>query len=96
MYALFTEVNAEEAHKEAGREMLNRIAVPGRQGRWRQGWLLARTEERARRVDRGLRDRSRSAGGRRPVRGRRNRRARDAPEGITFRTVEVREVIASV
>ena len=81
MYALFTEVNAEEAHKEAGREMLNRIAVPGRQGRRRQGRLLARAEERAGRVDRGLRDGSRSAGGRRPVRGRRNRRTRARPRG---------------
>ena len=41
MYALFTEVNAEDAHKEAGREMLNRIAVPGAKADGAKGgyWL---------------------------------------------------------
>jgi hypothetical protein len=95
MYALFTEVNAEEAHKEAAREMLNRIAVPGARADGAKGgyWLepkdgrgvsivVFETEAEARAVA------DRFQVGQSP--------GPDAPEGITFRTVEVREVIASV
>ena len=94
MYALFTEVNAEEAHKEAGREMLNRIAVPGAKADGAKGgyWLepkngrgvsivVFETEAEAAVADRFQVGQSPGP---------------DAPEGITFRTVEVREVIASV
>ena len=95
MYALFTEVNAEEAHKEAGREMLNRLAVPGAKAAGAKGgyWLepkngrgvsvvVFETEAEAR----ALADRFEVGQPPDP----------SAPEGITFRTVEVREVIASV
>ena len=95
MYALFTEVNAEDAQKEAGREMLNRIVVPGAKADGAKGgyWLepkngrgvsivVFETEAEARAVA------DRFEIGQPP--------APDAPEGITFRTVEVREVIASV
>ena len=95
MYALFTEVNAEEAHKEAGREMLNRLAVPGARADGAKGgyWLepkngrgvsivVFETEAEAQAVA----DRFEVGASPDP----------SAPEGITFRTVEVREVIASV
>ena len=41
MYAVFSEVNAEDSHKEAGREMLNRIVVPGAKAAGAKGayWL---------------------------------------------------------
>ena len=94
MYAVFSEVNAEESHKEAGREMLNRIAVPGAKAAGAKGgyWLepkngrgvsvvVFETEAEAR----ALADRFEV--GKPPP---------EAPEGVTFKTVEVREVIASV
>ena len=95
MYALFTEVNAEDADKEAGRDMLNRIAVPGaradgaKAGYWLEpkngrgvSVVVFDTEAEARAVA------DRFEVGQSP--------GPDAPAGITFRTVEVREVIASV
>ena len=95
MYAVFSEVNAEDSHKEAGREMLNRIAVPA-------------PRPRAPRVPTGS---SRRTGGASPSWSSRRKPKPAAladrfevgqppdpaaPEGITFRTVEVQEVIASV
>ena len=95
MYAVFTEVNAEESHKEAGREMLNRIAVPGAKAAGATGgyWLepsngrgvsvvVFETEAEAR----ALADRFEVGKPPDP----------EAPEGVTFKTIEVREVIAAV
>jgi hypothetical protein len=95
MYAVFTEVDAEESHKEGGREMLNRVAVPGSRAAGAKGgyWLepqncrgvsivVFETEAEARAVA------ARFEVGAPP--------APDAPEGVVFRTVEVREVIAAV
>ena len=43
MYAVFVEVNATEAHSEAAREFLPRVAVPGARGAGAKGgyWLEA-------------------------------------------------------
>jgi hypothetical protein len=95
MYAVFTEVDAEDSHKEAGREMLNRLAVPGSRAAGAKGgyWLepqngrgvsivVFETEAEAR----ALADRFEVGKPPDP----------SAPEGVVFRTVEVREVIAAV
>jgi hypothetical protein len=95
MYAVFTEVNAEESHKEAGREMLNRVAAPGAKAAGAKGgyWLepqngrglsvvVFETEAEARAVA------DRFEVGKPPD--------PQAPEGVTVKTVEVREVLASV
>ena len=95
MYAVFTEVDAEDSHKEAGREMLNRLAsrVPGPTGAKGGYWLepqngrgvsivVFETEAEAR----ALADRFEVGKAPDP----------SAPEGVVFRTVEVREVIAAV
>ena len=95
MYALFTEVNADESQAEAGREFLNQVVAPrARQSGAKAGyWLAANdgrgvsivvfdTEDAARAVA------SMFTVGQPPGPG--------APEGVTVRTVEVREVLASV
>jgi hypothetical protein len=95
MYAVFTEVNADESHIEPAREFLNNNAVPrARDGGAKGGfWLAAQggrgvsmivfaTEEEARAAA------ERFTVGQPPMPG--------APEGVTLRTVEVREVLASI
>ena len=95
MYALFTEVNAEESATEAAREILPKVAVPmARQAGAKAGYWLAPkngrglavvlfdTEEQARNVA------ERFEVGKPPM--------PEAPPGVIVKTVEVREVIASV
>jgi hypothetical protein len=95
MYAVFVEVNANESHTDAAREHLSRTAAPGARERGAKGgyWLAAQggrgvsivvfeTEEEARNMAARLRV------GEPPM--------PDSPEGITVKTVEVREVLAAV
>jgi hypothetical protein len=95
MYAVFTEVDASDSVKEAGREMLNRVAVPGARAAGAKGgyWLephngrgvsivVFETEAEAR----ALADRFEVGKPPDP----------EAPEGVVFTTVEVREVLAAV
>ncbi len=95
MYALFIEVNADESHLEAARDVLPKSAVPmARQAGAKAGyWLTPQngrgvnvlvfdTEDEARALA------ARFEVGKPPM--------PDAPAGVTVKTVEVREVIASV
>jgi hypothetical protein len=95
MYALFVEVNADESVTEAAREYLSKTVGPRAAERGAKGgyWLAPAggrgvsivafdTEEAAQQAASMLQV------GQPPQ--------QDAPEGITVRTVEVREVIASV
>jgi hypothetical protein len=95
MYAVFTEVNANESHIESGREFLPQRAAPMARERGAKGgyWLaplggrgvaivVFETEEEARAAA------AMFSVGEAPM--------PDAPEGVTVRTVEVREVLAAV
>jgi len=95
MYAVFTEVNADESNIERAREFLpQRAAQVASEFGAKGGYWLAphggrgvsiivfETEEEARRTASTLRV------GEPPV--------ADAPEGVTLRAVEVREVLAAV
>ncbi len=95
MYALFLEVDADESHIEAAREFIPKSAVPmAQQAGAKAGYWLAPqngrgvnvlvfdTEDEARAVA------ARFEVGKPPM--------PDAPAGVTVKTVEVREVIASV
>ena len=95
MYGVFIEVNADESHVEAAREFLPRAAVPmARESGATAGFWLAplggrgvsvvvfNTEAEAHAVA------DHFEVGKPPGPG--------APEGVTVRTVEVREVLASV
>ncbi len=95
MYALFTEVNADEAHVDAAREILPQVAAPGAREAGAKGgyWLAPQngrgvavivfdTEEAARQAAEMF------TVGEPPFPG--------APTAVTVRTVEVREVLASV
>ena len=95
MYALFVEVDADESHTETAREFLNRVAAPmarengAKAGHWLapQGGrgltvVVFETEDEARAMANMF------TVGQAPM--------PDAPEGVTVRTVEVREVLASV
>jgi hypothetical protein len=95
MYAVFIEVNANESHTEAARERLSRVAAPGARERGAKGgyWLAPQdgrgisivvfdTEEEARNLAATLQV------GEPPM--------AEAPEGVTVKTVEVREVLAAV
>ena len=95
MYALFIEVNADESHIEAARDVLPKSAVPmARQAGAKAGYwltpqngrgvniLLFDTEDEARTVA------ARFEVGKPPM--------PDAPAGVTVKTVEVREILASV
>ena len=97
MHAVFVEVNANDSHVAQARESLNRSVVPGvRSAGAKAGHWLAPSG-----TDRGIalvvfetEDEARDAAqmfkvGEAPPMD-------DAPEGVTVRTVEVREVIASV
>ena len=91
---IVAEVNAEEAHKEAGREMLKPIAVPGAEADGAKG-LLAGTEESGEASGSWSSRRKPKLARRRPVEvGRSPGPGR--PRGDRVRTIEVREVIASV
>jgi hypothetical protein len=94
MYAVFVEVNADASHEDQARKILQETAVPmSRDAGARAGyWLSAQggrgvsvtvfdSEEAARRVADQLK-----VGEAPPA----------APPGVTFRTVEVREVLASL
>jgi hypothetical protein len=95
MYAVFTEVNADESHIEPARELLTQRAAPMARERGAKGgfWLapeggrgvsvlVFETEADARAAAAMFRV------GEPPMPG--------APEGVTVRTVEVREVLAAV
>jgi hypothetical protein len=95
MYAVFTEVNADESQIEAGRDFLTKVAAPmAREAGAKGGYWLAPqngrgvsivafdTEDEARAVA------ARFEVGESPM--------PDAPAGVTVKTVEVREVLASV
>ena len=95
MYALFTEVNAKDSDAEAAREILPQEVVPAaRDNGAKAGYWLA--PQNGRGVAVVLFDteaEARAAAtmfhvGEPPMPG--------APEGITVKTVEVREVIAAV
>lgn len=95
MYAVFTEVNATESNTEAAREFLPQYAAPAAREHGAKGgyWLAPQggrgvaivvfeTEEEARKVAAMFRV------GEPPMPG--------SPEGVTVKTVEVREVLAAV
>jgi hypothetical protein len=95
MYAVFTEVNATEAHIEQGREVLPQYAAPmAREHGAKGGYWLApqggrgvavvvfETEEEAKQAA------AMFTVGQPPM--------PNAPEGVTVKTVEVREVLAAV
>jgi hypothetical protein len=95
VYALFVEVNADESHVEQAREFLNTVIAPrARAAGAKAGYWLApaggrgvavivyETEDEAREISKMFQV------GQPPPDG--------APPGVTVRTVEVREVLASV
>ena len=95
MYAVFTEVNADEAHAEAAREFLNQHAVPRARDGGVKGayWLAPQGGRGVAMLVFATEDEARSAAerftvGQPPMPG--------APEGVVLRTVEVREVLASI
>ena len=94
MYAVFTEVNADESHTEAAREILPQVAAPGaREGEPKAGTGSHRRTVVGSRSSCSTRKRPRKAAemftvGEPPMPG--------APAGVTVKTVEVREVLASV
>jgi hypothetical protein len=96
MYAVFVEVNADESHLEVARDVLPKTAVPmAREAGAKAGYWLAPqngrglsvviydTEDQARAVA------ARAEVGKPPP-------IPDMPADVTVKTVEVREVIASV
>jgi hypothetical protein len=95
MYAVFVEVNATEAEVGAAREFLTRVAVPRAREHGAKGgyWLAAQGGRGVSIVVFETEDEARNAAamfrvGEPP--------AQDAPGGVTVKTVEVREVLASV
>ena len=95
MHAVFVEVNAQDEHTEAARKFLPTVAVPAaREAGAKGGYWLAPvggrgvtvvvfdSEQEAQKLA------QRFEVGQPPM--------PDAPEGVTVRTVEVREVLASV
>jgi hypothetical protein len=95
MYAVFTEVNADESHVKAGREFLNQTAAPMARERGAKGgyWLAPQGGRGVNVVVFDTEAEARDAAamfsvGEAPMPG--------APEGVTVRSVEVREVLASV
>jgi hypothetical protein len=95
MHAVFIEVNADESHIEAARELLSNVAAPmAREAGAKGGYWLAPQNGRGLSVvayeteDEARRAASRFEVGTPPM--------PDAPEGVMVKTVEVREVLASV
>ncbi|MDQ6783063.1 MAG: hypothetical protein M3063_06415 [Actinomycetota bacterium] len=91
MYAVFTEVNAEESHAEVGRRFLNETAVPmvKEHGANAAFWLAPQGGRGVSVVVFDSEDEARKAA--EPLKV--GDQAGPDPE-ITFKTVEVREVIA--
>lgn len=95
MYAVFTEVNADESHIDAAREFLPTMAAPSAREHGAKGgyWLAPQNGRGVTVVVFDTEDEARQAAaqftvGQPPMPG--------APAGVTVRTVEVREVLASV
>jgi hypothetical protein len=95
MYALFTEVDADESDTEAGREFLPQYAVTAARDNGATGgyWLAPQGGRGVAIVVFDTEAEARAAAtmfhvGEPPMPG--------APEGITIKTVEVREVLAAV
>ncbi len=95
MYAMFIEVNADESHTEAARDTLPRSAVPmARDAGAKAGYWLAPQGGRGLAVvvfdteDEARAAAARIEVGKPPM--------PDAPAGVTVKTVEVREILASV
>ena len=95
MYALFTEVNANESSTDAAREFLPQHAVPTATDNGATGgyWLAPQGGRGVAVVVFGTEEEARAAAamfhvGQPPMPG--------APEGVTVKTVEVREVLASI
>ena len=95
MYALFIEVNADGSQIEATREFLPKAAVPRvREAGAKAGYWLAPQNGRGVNVlVFGVEDEARAVAARFEVG---KPPMPDAPAGVTVKTVEVREVIASV
>jgi hypothetical protein len=95
MHAVFTEVNADEAAIATAREILPQVAVPRAQEAGARGgyWLAPQNGRGVAVVVFDTEDAARAAAGRfevgqPPFPG--------APAGVTVKTVEVREVLASI
>jgi hypothetical protein len=95
MYAVFTEVNANESHVDAAREFLPQRAAPMARERGAKGghWLAPQGGRGVAIVVFETEDEARAAAemfrvGEPPM--------PDAPEGVTVKTVEVREVLAAI
>jgi hypothetical protein len=95
MYAVFTEVNANESHVDAAREFLPQRAAPMARERGAKGgyWLAPQGGRGVAIVVFETEDEARTAAamfrvGEPPM--------PDAPEGVTVTTVEVREVLAAI
>jgi hypothetical protein len=95
MYAMLIEVNADESHIDAAREVLPKSAVPmTREAGAKAGYWLAPQNGRGLAVvvfD--TEDEARAVAGRIEVG---KPPMPDAPAGVIVKTVEVREVIASI
>ncbi len=93
MYAVFTEVNADESHAEAGRKFLNEQAVPmvKEHGAQAAFWLAPQGGRGVSVVVFASEGEARKAA--EPLKV--GDQAGPHPE-VTFRTVEVREVLASL
>jgi hypothetical protein len=93
MYAMFTEVNAEGSHLDAARKFLNEMAVPTLKGQGARAafWLAPQGGRGVSVVVFDSEDEARKAA--EPLKV--GDQAGPVPE-VTFRTVEVREVIASL
>jgi hypothetical protein len=95
MYAVFTEVNANESHVDAAREFLPQRAAPMARERGAKGgyWLAPQGGRGVSIVVFETEDEARTAAamfrvGESPM--------PDAPEGVKVTTVEVREVLAAI
>ena len=95
MFAVLTEVNANESHTEAGREVLNSTAAPMAREHGAKGgyWLAPQNGRAIAVVVFETEQEARNAAamftvGEPPL--------PNAPEGVTVKAVEVREVLASV
>jgi hypothetical protein len=95
VYALFTEVNADESITDAGREFLPKFAVPAAKEMGAKGgyWLAPQGGRGVAVVVFETEGEARGAAamfeiGKPPM--------PDAPTGVTVKTIEVREVLAAV
>jgi hypothetical protein len=95
MYALFLEVDADESHIEAAREFIPKSAVPMAQtaGAKAGYWLAPQNGRGVNVLVFAAEDEARAVAARFEVG---KPPMPDAPGGVTVKTVEVREVIASL